>query len=270
MATRLFSDRPFELACAKTFEELACLVNDGSVDVGLMAIENSTAGSILENFDIISHHKLKIIGEGYLRIRLCLVGSKDQALEDIKIVYSHVMALKQCKKFMNESSIEAREYYDTAASVDHVVKLGKKEVGAVAPSLAAKIYGGKVLKAGIETNRENYTRFILVTKVDSMKQSIEVASRSDNKLSKVMLEFVLKHQVGSLAEALSLFARNGFNLTKIESRPILGKSWEYRFYVDFVTENYSAVVLQKLNSLRDKFVFFDVKGIFPVGETYSA
>lgn len=262
----LFPDQQYELYCAKSFRELFEAVKNGKAEVGILAIENSIAGSLLQNFDLLTEYEFPVISEGYLRIEHCLIGYKDADVKDITIVYSHEMALKQCDVFLREHTIEPREYYDTAASVPHVKELGDKHIAGIAPFIAAEIYGMHVIKRGIETNKKNYTRFIVITRED-LVDSIKV--KNGVKAKKTMLEFELPHEQGSLAAVLTHLAVNGGNLTKIESRPILGQAWKYRFYADFTFNGTEEEHSDLIEMIQDEVINLKVLGRFTEGEVYG-
>lgn len=273
---KLLANREYELVCCASFPELFSTLESGAADMGVMAIENSIAGSILGNFDLLSKHpRFKVVGEGYLRIEHCLMGLPEAELEDIKIVYSHEMALKQCEDFIARNQLEAREYFDTAASVPYVKSKGKKELGAIAPFIAAELYGLKVIQRGVESNKENYTRFVVLSAGGeglALARSAQAGgnpSEGNQAETKVMLELELAHKVGSLVQALQKMAELGLNLTKIESRPIIGQSWHYRFYIDCITRKSEAEVVGLLGELRPFIEELNVLGIFPPGETFQ-
>ncbi len=245
--------------------------------LGLLAIENSLAGSLLGNFDLLSSYPVKVIAEGYLRIEHCLIGLPGSSTAQIKRVYSHEMALKQCDQYLNDNNLEPVEYFDTAAAVKHIVELGDPSCAAIAPAIAAGIYRGELLQTGIETNKQNYTRFLLIAPLEAsvfFESNIVLAAEKaagQNTPTKVMLELELKHEIGSLAKVLKLVVDLGYNLTKIESRPIIGAAWKYKFYLDFELEQALASGLNKgLAELTAACSSLKVLGHFPSGRTYTA
>lgn len=262
------------LSC-KSFKELfEAVVNQKPMDgkaaaLGLLAIENSLAGSLLGNFDLLSTYPVKVIGEGYLRIEHCLIGLPGSNLAKIKRAYSHEMALKQCEQYLSEHNLEPVEYFDTAAAVKYVVEQGDPSCAAIAPAIAAGIYGGTLLKRGIETNKQNYTRFLLIAPLEGSSVEITNLKTSDGP-TKVMLELELKHEVGSLAKVLKIIVDLGYNLTKIESRPIIGTAWKYKFYLDFeVDQSVVADLTKGLSRLEGACGNFKILGHFPSGRTYD-
>jgi prephenate dehydratase len=205
---------------ADVFNALA----DESVEGAVIPIENSLAGSVLEHFDLLLQHDVKVIRESQLRIRHNLVGISS-TLDDIDRVFSHPVALAQCRTFLaRHPKMESFAFYDTAGSVKQLVELRDRHAAAIASEAAARYYGAQILQAGIEDNPENFTRFFLVRRTRD--------ARFDSDANKTSLAFSVENRPGSLVAALSQLAAIGTNLTKIESRPVHGKPWEYVFYVD--------------------------------------
>jgi prephenate dehydratase len=200
-------------------------LSEGAVEAAVIPIENSLAGSVLEHFDLLLTHDVRVVRETLLRIRHNLIALEGVAIGEIDRVFSHPVALAQCRRFLAaHPAMTALAAYDTAGSVKQLVESRDRRAAAIASEEAARYYGAQILKAGIEDNPENYTRFFLV------KRAAEaVADAGANKIS---LAFSVEHRPGSLVSALSAMAFMGLNLTKIESRPVHGKPWEYIFYVD--------------------------------------
>jgi prephenate dehydratase len=277
MLAKLFEDKleTVEIVEEEWFTDQAEHLDSGELDLALMAIENSIAGSILENYDLFTKNNFWIIGEGYLRIKHDLIGLERANLDDINVVYSHPMALNQCEEFLRKHNIEQREYHDTAAAVPYVLEVGDKSIAAIAPALAQKEYGGKVLTESIETDPENYTRFVLLCRdEDKHKYKAVVKQHSDetetNLENKTMLELTLAHSQGSLGHVLTLLEKFEFNLTKIESRPIIGESWHYRFYLDFLADETEANIMKNVDELSAKEEVDNLRllGICPRGKTF--
>lgn len=213
------------LPCALSAEVFAA-VRDGAVDAAVIPIENSLAGSVLEHYDLLLAHDVAVESEWLLRIRHNLIGVPGTTVERIRQAYSHPVALAQCRKFFEtHPEIEAVAYYDTAGSVKQLMELREAGVAAIASAQAAHHYGGEILQAGIEDNAENYTRFFLI------RQREQVAA--DPHPDKVSLAFAVENRPGSLVEALQVFAGLGTNVTRLESRPVPGRPWEYVFYADY-------------------------------------
>jgi prephenate dehydratase len=200
-------------------------VSDGSVDAAVIPIENSLAGSVLEHFDLLLNHDVQVERETLLRIRHNLIGMPGTTVDDIGRVFSHPVALAQCRRFLAEHpDMESFAYYDTAGSVKQLMELRDRHAGGIASAAAAKYYGAQILAADIEDNPENYTRFFQIRRT--------AEATADPDANKISIAFSVENRPGSLVAALSELSTLGTNLTKIESRPVHGKPWEYIFYVD--------------------------------------
>jgi prephenate dehydratase len=211
---------PFSLSA----EVFGALVRS-EVDAAVIPIENSLAGSVSEHFDLMLTHDVTIVRETLLRIRHNLIAISGADLNQIDRVFSHPVALAQCRRFLAEHpKMESFAFYDTAGSVKQLVELRDRHAAAIASAEAASYYGAQILVAGIEDNPENYTRFFYLRRAGEVQTNPEA-----NKLS---LAFTVENRVGTLVTALSELAKEGTNLTKIESRPVHGRPWEYVFYVD--------------------------------------
>jgi prephenate dehydratase len=210
--------------CALSAEVFAAL-DAGAVDAAVIPIENSLAGSVLEHFDLLLKHDVKVVEETLLRIRHNLIAVAGASIDDIERVFSHPVALAQCRRFLaRHPAMKAIAFYDTAGSVKQLMELRDRSAGAIASEAAAAIYGAGILERDIEDNPENYTRFFLVRRAGE--------AETDTQANKMSLAFTLENRPGSLVAALSALSATGTNLTKIESRPVPGKPWEYIFYVD--------------------------------------
>ena len=207
-----------------TFESLFRAIGERAADYALVPIENSLAGSVQRNYDLLRASKLVIVGETVLPIAHCLIGCRGSTLAKIRSVESHPVALAQCERFFaHYPRLRRIASDDTAGSVRNVVVRGDPSRGAIASAFAAELYGGKILRWHIEDHRQNFTRFLLLSSGRSPLR------RGADKLS---LVFRLAHRPGTLSEAVAAFARQKINLVKIESRPLPGRPWEYWFYVD--------------------------------------
>lgn len=199
-------------------------VKDGRADFGVIAIENSIGGSILENFDFLLKYELKIVGEVYLRVTHNLIALPGVRLEDVREVYSHPSAFAQCLEFLlKHPEMRRIEAGDTAGCTRMIKEKGLRNAAAIASSLAAEVYGMEILAGGIETNKKNYTRFLIISR----------DAGYSGKANKTSLVMQTEHRPGSLYRCLKCFADEGLNLSKIESRPIIGQTWNYYFYIDF-------------------------------------
>jgi len=209
---------------ALSAEAFAALAS-GAADAAVIPIENSLAGSVLEHFDLLLSHDVRVERETLLRIRHNLIGLSGTTIGEIDRVFSHPVALAQCRKFLaRHPRMEAFAFYDTAGSVKQLIELRDRHAGAIASAAAAVYYGAEVLAQDIEDNVENYTRFFLVRRTAD--------SVTDPESNKVSIAFSVENRPGSLVAALAALSKLETNLTKIESRPVQGKPWEYIFYVD--------------------------------------
>jgi prephenate dehydratase len=216
------------VACATSADVLARVLA-GSVDGAVLPIENSLHGSVAEHYDLLLQHPVRIVRESLFRVRHNVIVKPGVKLPEVKRVMSHPVALSQCKRWLAaHPGIEVVSFYDTAGSVKHLMTAGLTDVAGIAPELAAQQYGAEVLVRGIEDHAENFTRFHLVLREEAAQPSIDTGKAAD----KASVAFSVAHQPGTLVRALEEFARAGVNLTKIESRPVPGKPWEYVFFVE--------------------------------------
>jgi prephenate dehydratase len=223
-AAARFFQRTIDLLPVPTFDDVFKLVVGREAESGILPIENSLHGSVLENYDLLQRHDLTIIGEVKLRIVHCLMANHGVQLKDIRRVYSHPQALAQCRSYLKSmKKVESIPAYDTAGSARFLGDENLTDAGAIASAQAAKDYGLKVLARGIEDNPANFTRFLVLA-----RNPVSPGSRA-----KTSIVFTLKSVPGALFEALGVFAIRRIDLHKIESRPIVGKPWEYVFYLDF-------------------------------------
>lgn len=222
---------------AEVFERL----ESGRVDLAVLPIENSLHGSVTEHYDLLLAKDVRVTGETMVRIRHQVIAAPGVKLEEVRRVLSHPVALSQCRRWLAEHpKIEAVPFYDTAGSVKHLMQCGLRDVAGIAPEIAAREYGAAVLVAGVEDHAENFTRFFVLE-----KQGTAVADAD-----KMSLAFSLEHRPGTLIDALQHLGRTGLNLTRIESRPVPGKPWEYVFFVDLRFEA-MAQVEEGLVALRE-------------------
>jgi len=225
-ARKYFVNNGIALAPCDTFNDIIDELVEGRSNYGCYAIENTVAGSILQNYALLKENPVEVIGEVYLRIAQNLVALPGQKIEDITEVHSHHMAIAQCRMFFKKYPwIKLVESVDTALSARKISEGQIIGRGAIASSLAAELYDLNILAEEIETNKRNYTRFLILAK----------KGKNDNRNlnpDKASLCFSLSHQTGSLAKILSVIAFYDINLTKIQSLPILGQEWQYFFYVD--------------------------------------
>ena len=214
------------LPCGLSAEVVAAVL-DGSADAAVLPIENSLHGSVAEHYDLLLHSPLRIDAEYQLRIEHNLIAAPGVALAEIRSVLSHPVALSQCRRFLaGFTQAHAQPFFDTAGSVRHLMENGLRDTAALAPRLAAELYRAEVLLSNLEDNPENYTRFHLLRR---LSDGVAVPLAPADKLS---VAFSLEHRPGTLVRALEALAATGSDLTKIESRPVPGRPWEYIFFVD--------------------------------------
>lgn len=231
------------------FEQLA----KGRVQAAVIPIENSLAGPVGEHFDLLLEYDFFVKRELRLRIEHNLIAAPGVKLGDLRRVLSHPVALEQCRKFFQKHRwIQAVPFYDTAGSVKHVVEEDLKDAAGIAASAAANQYGGRILLRSLEDNKKNFTRFFLVTR----KRQI---SKGANKTS---LVFSVKNVPGALFKALSVFALREIDLSKIESRPLAGRPWEYAFFVDLLIGD-EPKARRAFAHLAEISEFVKILGIYP-------
>jgi len=252
-AHRIFGPHLQPLPCL-AFEDVFRRLVRGKADFAVIPIENSLAGSIHQNFDLLAKHSLESIGETYVRIEHHLIANPRARMADIRQVYSHPVALAQCRTFLGSlRAAEEVSFYDTAGSVKFIRDKHLSNAAAVASADAARMYGMKILKRNIEDDRENYTRFLALAR----------RGRVPHGGAKTSLVFSLRNEPGALFKALSVFALRDISLTKIESRPIRGRRWEYLFYVDLQSDIRSRQCVNALRHLQEMTAYFKVLGSYP-------
>lgn len=234
-AHRYFEDEEIELICCATFEDVFDSVRQDSQTIGLAAIENTIAGSLLHNYELLKQSNVQIVGEHKLRISHSICCLPEEDWDDITEVNSHPIALMQCREFLaRHPRMKVVEAEDTALSAEIIQREHLKGHAAICSKAAAEMYGMKVLQEGIETNKHNFTRFLVVADPWQVDELNRHRRREPNKASIV---FTLPHAEGSLSQVLSILSFYRINLTKIQSLPIIGREWEYQFYVDVIFDN---------------------------------
>ena len=233
-AHRYFEDEELELICCDTFEDVFQQMKNDSSVLGAIAIENTIAGSLLHNYELLRDSGMSIIGEHKLRISHSIMCLPEDNWEDIQEVNSHPVALMQCREFLKKHpDFKIVEADDTAGSAEMIQRKKLRGHAAICSKFAAPLYGMKILEEGIETNKHNFTRFLFLSdpwKADDLREK-----HTSNKSSIV---FTLPHTEGSLSQVLSIFSFYKINLTKIQSLPIIGREWEYQFYIDVTYNDY--------------------------------
>ena len=240
--------------CAE-FDDLFRAVVEGVCDFGMAPIENSLGGSIHRNYDLLLRHDLTIVGEEYFRVVHCLIAQPGVALGEVKRAYSHPQALAQCEGTIERLGLERVVTYDTAGSVKLLQERGIMDGAAIASRRAAEVYGMNVLMEGVEDDTENYTRFLVLSR--------EAAPPPTTVPGKTSIVFATINTPGSLFKALSVFALRDIDLTKIESRPLKGKPFDYYFYLDFAGSLAEARCQKALDHLAEYATLLRVLGSYP-------
>ncbi len=253
-AARLFYADEIEIIECDTFKKLYDKLDSDEADAAIMAIENTVSGGLLPNFDLLRMNDRKIKGEVFIRITQNLMALPGQKIEDITEVRSHYMAINQTRAFFSEHPhIKLTESEDTAKSAADISNEGLTGVGAVASSLAADLYGLEILAPSIEVHKENFTRFLI------LDNSLETP---EEKINKASICFTLPHTSGSLAQILTILSFYGMNLTRIQSLPIPGKTWQYFFYADIKFEAYERYQ-QAISAVRPLMKDLNILGEYP-------
>jgi prephenate dehydratase len=266
-AARKLLDCEIETLACRSFEETFSGVSSGAADCVVAPIENSLAGSVHKSYDLLQEHDLQIIGELNLRIVHNLIAAKGVELSDVRRVYSHPVALAQCERFLASlSRVEALPAYDTAGSVKMVLETARPDEAAIAGAEAAKVYGGVILAEGIEDNAQNYTRFLLLTRTARIA-AIKVRPTSGPR--KTSIVFRVANRPGALFKSLAAFALRDIDLSKIESRPIEGRPWEYSFYLDLIGDSNDPRVERSLSHLEELAESVRVLGCYTADDNCS-
>jgi len=254
-----------EVVPLPSFHEVFQSLKRKQVQAAVIPIENSLAGSVHENYDHLLNFDFRIVGETNVRINHNLIALPGVSFRQIRRVYSHPVALGQCLRFFARyPRLEKVPFYDTAGSVKMIVEQQLKDAAAIASAVAARIYGAHILRRSIEDDRRNYTRFFLLRRAEDVRPGRPPAEGSDR--WKTSLVFTTRNIPGALFRALGAFALRDVNLTKIESRPLRGKPWEYLFYLDLVGHVGQARVRNALSHLAELADFLRVLGCYPRGE----
>jgi prephenate dehydratase len=257
-ARSFFQNARLDLIPCETFEQITDMLVRHEIDYGIMAIENTVAGSLIPNYALIRETPVKIIGEKYLRIKQNLLALPGQKIEDLTEVHSHYMAIAQTRKFFNQyPHIKLVESVDTALSAKKIQEKKLVGKGAIASDLAATMYGLEILAAGIETNKRNYTRFLILNHKDNFDYVVETRNKAS-------LCFSLPHHKGSLSQVLSILAFYDHNLTKIQSMPIVGQEFKYFFYVDLTFDSFERYQ-QSINAITPLVVDLQILGEYQYG-----
>jgi chorismate mutase/prephenate dehydratase len=251
-ATKLFGGDINFVPCIR-LKEVFELVSQDKVEFGVVPLENSQAGSINETYDLLLAYPLNIFAEVILKVSHCLMALPGEKLADITTIYSHPQAIAQCEEFLSKLKVEIMPSYDTAGSAKMIKEKRLRDCAAIASKRAANIYGLEILAPEIETNVNNYTKFVAIS-----KQKAKPTQRN-----KTSLVFATEHKPGSLYRILGIFATRNINLTKLESRPSRTKPWEYVFYVDLEGHLDSKVCQEAVSELQGETIFIKILGSYP-------
>ncbi len=264
-AKQFFGDIPLKIVPCDTFTDLFDELKDKKIDCGIVAVENSVAGSLLQNHTFLHDSNLPIVGEQYLRIVQNLIALPGQSIEDIREIHSHPIAIQQCYLFLNElrkKGVKIIDSIDTALSAKRIREENLTGTGALASDLACQMYNLETIVRGVESNKRNFTRFVIVTTNGKVKR---VLNLSPDSVDKASLCFSLPHQQGKLSHVLSVLSIYGMNLTKIQSLPIVGMEWQYLFYIDLVFNDYTRY-RQSLDAIRPITENLKILGEYKHGE----
>jgi prephenate dehydratase len=263
-ARRLLGSEIDPIPCP-SFESMFASVGSGEADCCVAPIENSLAGSIHRNYDLLLDSPLTITGETHLRIVHNLIAPPDVDVSAIRRVYSHPVALAQCRQFLEaHPQMEPTPVHDTAGAIRMVMERGLSDEAGIASAEAADIYGGCVLMRGVEDNVQNYTRFLLLAQPD-LARSIErdIDRHKEQRRWKTSIVFRVPNKPGALFRALGAFAILEIDLTKVESRPVEGRPWEYAFYLDFAGRVEDPIVARALENLEHMSEMLKILGSYP-------
>jgi len=242
------------------FEQVFAAVANGKCAAAVIPIENTLHGSVHENYDHLLKYDLPIQGETFVRIVHNLIAPPEVKRAAIRRVYSHPVALNQCRHFFEANPrLEKVPFYDTAGSVKMLMENNLTDSGAIASAAAAEIYGARILQKSIEDDRENYTRFFLLKRPNKSRPARPIS----NVRYKTSVVFTMRNIPGALFRALSAFALRDLNLTKIESRPLRGKPWDYLFYIDFIGHTADPATKHALGHLAELADMWRVLGCYP-------
>lgn len=246
------------------FEDMFRNLKQKKVEGAIVPIENTLAGSVHENYDHLQRYDLPIVAETSVRIVHNLIAAPGVTFGKIRRVFSHPVALNQCLEFfVRNPGIEKVPFYDTAGSVKMIMQEGLRDAAAIASAVAAETYGARILRRSIEDDRENHTRFFLLRRPEYARS--HPAKPPAGTQWKTSLVFSTRNVPGALFRVLSAFFLRDLNLTKIESRPLRGKPWEYLFYLDFIGRDDSPNATNALRHLRELADYMRVLGCYPKG-----
>jgi prephenate dehydratase len=253
-ALRFFSNSQSNFIPFRSFQDLFDNVENSFLDAAIIPVENSIEGSVNETYDLLMEKQLFVTGEIYQRIRHCLITNNRS--QEIKTVYSHPQALAQCRKYIRKRSLEPIPSYDTAGSVKFIKEHSLVYASAIASKRSAEIYDMKIIEEGIEDKNNNFTRFLVISKISGNQTTAD----------KTSIIFSISHTPGSLFLILKEFALRNINLTKIESRPTKDIPWEYYFFVDFEGNPNEDTIKKSMLNIKKETLFFKILGSYKKAE----
>ena len=254
-ARKYFEGEEIETIPCETFPSMFETLNNDTSLIGTLAIENTIAGSLLQNHELLRKSNFTIVGEYKMHISHVLAALPGQSIDDLNEVHSHPMALLQCDQFLRQHhNLKVVEQNDTAGSAQNIVSSQLYGVGAICGEYAAKLYGLNILAADIQTNKLNSTRFLIIANQLNAPYLIK-----HDKINKASLVFTLPHTQGSLSKILTIFSFYDINLSKIQSLPIIGREWEYRFYINLTFNDYVRY-RQSIDAVRPLINEFKILG----------
>jgi prephenate dehydratase len=256
-----FPQEEIEILPCDSFKEVFAELRTDADLVGIVAIENTIAGSLLGNYDLIKNSRLQIVGEHKLRIRHCICALPGQSLDSLTEVTSHPIALMQCQDFLDRHpNLRAIEGDDTAASAQRIAQTKQRGVAAICSVYAANLYGLEVLEEGIETNKHNFTRFLVLA---GGEQALLLGNEQGMNKSSLVLS--VPHASGALSKVLTILSFYDINLSKIQSLPIIGREWEYQFYIDLCYTDFNRY-RQSIDAIRPLTSHLQILGEYTEGE----
>ncbi len=258
MALHAHFGKALETVGCDAFDDVFDMVNSGAVTYGFIPVENTIAGTVVENYDLLFANDLFVIAEAYLPIRHTLLAKKGARLTDIKEALSHPHALKQCKAYLKSKNIRMVPTYDTAGAAQAVATGDRMDCAAIASELCAEIYDMEILERNIQTNSSNTTRFFVIAKKENVPP--------DHTTGKTTVAFKTRHYPGALVDCLTIFQKYNLNLTKLESRPVPENPWEYVFYAAFEAGIDADEVKAAIGELTLHAVFVKLLGSYPIAE----
>ena len=251
-AAKKFFGKEINTIPCNSFEDALKITENGESEYTVLPVENSIEGTVGQSIDAITHTKLHVIGEEYFKVEHCLISTGK--VEDVKTVYSHPQALGQCSDFIKNTELKTVPTYDTAGSVKIIKEMNDIHSAAIASNDAGELYNIPIVEQGIENNPNNYTRFLIFSKENSIESTED----------KTSIIFSVKHEPGALYHILKEFNDNDINLTKIESRPNKNKNWEYNFFVDFLGHYSNSKIKSVLDKILEDTIFLKIIGSYPI------